>query len=60
MSLFLSCQARYARGGASLLNYIADGDGIKIINITFNIWFQFLDCLLLVSDHAVIIISHSN
>lgn len=65
ISLLLSCQDYYRQGGVILLNDIAVGDGIKIINMTFNTFFvlkktvkfQFSDCLLLVLDYVVIIIS---
>lgn len=41
MSLFLSCQANYRQRGVILLNNIAMGDWIKIINMAFNTRFSF-------------------
>lgn len=41
MSLFLSCQANYRQRGVILLNNIAMGDWIKIINMAFNTRFHF-------------------
>lgn len=41
MALFLSCQANYRQKGIILLNNIAMGDWIKIINMAFNTCFLF-------------------
>lgn len=41
MALFLSCQANYRQKGIILLNNIAMGDWIKIINMAFNACFLF-------------------